>query len=398
MLQSGTIIHCQYMIERELGQRNCGALYLAVNTQDGAKYFIQEIEQQDKNCSRSHQELFEELNRLKILHSSYAPGVVEVWETDGSYLICMDYVEGKSLQSLIDAQGPVAQADAVKWCIQLCDVLHRFHAQAHVVLYCDIQPANILLKSDGNIALIGFDTACGSNSRDSMKQGKMVFPTLKQLNGGVSDVRAEMYSMGALLCFLLTGNSPGMPTPKAILLGEMEIAYAGTSIEKIVWKCCQKEPEKRYRNEHALKAVLEKVGSKSDSNAAKQGTHRVSRCLIITVSCLVFFAAVIVLLTISECSVIVKRIELTIICVCIAFVECYAIRQAITHGEKQRMEPKESSRIMATEHVVPGKTTDYLPDENQDNSMGKTVPLQKETSVQFEVTEKVLFVHTDIII
>lgn len=364
------------------------------------------------------------------------PEIIDILEMEDSFLICMNYVEGKDLVRVIDTQGPVSQENAVKWCIQLCDVIHKFNGQVHRSLYCDIRPSTILLKPDGNIVVIGFDVVCSACDREFTGQDIADFPTLQQLSGGVPDIRTDIYFVGVLLCYLMTGQSPGLPAPKAKLLGELNDAYAGTAIEKIVWKCCQKNPEKRFKDDNALKSALKRLSRKKTPHAARQFAQRNKRRWASTFGCIILMIILIAILIYAEFSALGKMIGILLVCVCSALVEWHITKHCATQRQTkyvksenpdskaatvQVMRPDDATEKMAvytgrlivkrSEKSRPGaltpgleqpkSETDYAQYQYANEGVGKTAPLfpyGNSTDSQFRVTEKILFVNTDIFV
>ena len=84
---------------------------------------------------------------------------MDVIEDDDRFLIVMDYIQGNSLSKALDEFGAQPQDEVIRWAKQLCDVLGYLHSQNPSIIYRDMKPANIMLKPDGNVALIDFGTA-----------------------------------------------------------------------------------------------------------------------------------------------------------------------------------------------------------------------------------------------
>lgn len=87
------------------------------------------------------------------------PSIIDVIDTDDSFIIIMDYIQGNSLNKALEEYGAQPQDRVIEWAKQLCDVLGYLHSRQPPIIYRDMKPANIMLKPDGNVTLIDFGTA-----------------------------------------------------------------------------------------------------------------------------------------------------------------------------------------------------------------------------------------------
>ena len=100
-----------------------------------------------------------ETNILKKLSHPNLPSIIDVIDTEDSFIIIMDYVQGNSLNKALEEYGAQPQEYVIEWAKQLCDVLGYLHSRQPPIIYRDMKPANIMLKPDGNVTLIDFGTA-----------------------------------------------------------------------------------------------------------------------------------------------------------------------------------------------------------------------------------------------
>lgn len=96
---------------------------------------------------------------MKRLRNPHLPGIADVIEQGDSLLIVMDYVEGRSLEALLQESGAQPVESVLAWAIQLCQVLTYLHSQSPPVIYRDLKPSNVMLKPDGKIVLIDLGAA-----------------------------------------------------------------------------------------------------------------------------------------------------------------------------------------------------------------------------------------------
>lgn len=160
MLKIGSVIDGKYKVLNEIGHGGMSTVYLAINEKANKPWAIKEVR---KSSSRSFdilkQSLILETDMLKKLSHKSLPSIVDVIDSDENFLIVMDYIEGNTLEKLVNENGAFPQETVVDWAVQLCDVLQYLHSQPKPIIYRDMKPSNVMLKSDGSVTLIDFGTA-----------------------------------------------------------------------------------------------------------------------------------------------------------------------------------------------------------------------------------------------
>lgn len=271
MLQIGSLVDNKYKILSVVGRGGMSVVYLAINERANKTWAVKEV-RKDGVCDFEavKQGLVVETDMLKRLNHPHLPSIIDVIDTEDSFLIVMDYIEGKSLQSVLKSGGAQPEERVLEWGKQLCDVLGYLHSRQPAIIYRDMKPANIMLKPDGNITLIDFGTAREFKNRamveDTTCLGTRGYAAPEQFGGrGQTDARTDIYCVGATLYHLLTGHSPAEPPYEIKPLGYWNPQYIGTGIEKVILKCCQQDPDARYQNCAELMYALEHVKDEDDS-------------------------------------------------------------------------------------------------------------------------------------
>ena len=160
MLQIGQLVDNKYRILDIVGKGGMSVVYLARNERANKSWAVKEVRKSGvDNLEIKKNSLIAETEMLKKLSHPYLPTIVDVIETDETYLVVMDYIEGNDLGKIVEEQGAQPQENVIKWGKQLCDVLGYLHSREKPIIYRDLKPANIMLKPDGNITLIDFGTA-----------------------------------------------------------------------------------------------------------------------------------------------------------------------------------------------------------------------------------------------
>ncbi|MBM6883973.1 serine/threonine-protein kinase [Bacteroides caecigallinarum] len=234
----------RYQIKSILGQGGFGITYRAVQTSLGRTVAIKEFFMKDY-CERAedsthvtmgtqssremvqrYRDKFEKeactLARLK--HPHIVP-VIDVFQENNTSYYVMEYAEGASLKQQVDQEGPLSEARAVNYILQVADALRYLHGQH--ICHLDIKPANILTTAHGEAILADFglakqyDEEGGETSTTPVGRSKGYAPPEQYRTGGVQSFSPEtdVYALGATLYFLLTGETP----PESVLLNEQSL-------------------------------------------------------------------------------------------------------------------------------------------------------------------------------
>lgn len=277
MLQIGSIVDGKYKVLSKIGQGGMSIVYLALNERANKTWAIKEVRKDGvQDFTTVKQGLIAETNILKSLNHKYLPSIVDVIDDQDTFLIVMDYIQGKSLNTILresmERDGyPISVEDTISWAKQLCDVLYYLHTRKRPIIYRDMKPANVMLKPDGEISLIDFGTARvfkTGNSEDTTCLGTPGYAAPEQYGGnGQSRPQTDIYCLGATLHHLITGRNPAA-TPfnfpritqcRPTLLEETprELRNTLLGLEMIIDKCTQYEIEDRYQSCAELKYDLE---------------------------------------------------------------------------------------------------------------------------------------------
>ena len=265
MLKIGSLVDNKYKILSEVGHGGMSVVYLAINERANKTWAVKEV-RKDGVCDFEavKQGLVVETDMLKRLNHPYLPSIIDVIDTEDSFLIVMDYIEGKSLQSVLK-NGAQPYELVIKWAMQLCDVLGYLHSREPAIIYRDMKPANVMLKPSGDITLIDFGTAREFKNRamveDTTCLGTRGYAAPEQFGGrGQTDPRTDIYCLGATMYHLITGHSPAEPPYEIKPLSYWDPSFYGSGIEHVISKCCQQDPNQRYQSCAELMYDLENIG------------------------------------------------------------------------------------------------------------------------------------------
>lgn len=260
MRKTGELIDGRYKILRKLGEGGMSVVYLAVNEKVNKHWAIKEVKKEGvDNFETVHQRLLTEADILKRLHHPNLPDIVDIIENEETFLLVMDYIEGRQLESIVQEYGPQNEETVVNWGKQLCDVLSYLHSQNPPIIYRDMKPANVMVQKDGKVVLIDFGTAREfkeSQAEDTLCLGTCGYAAPEQYEGqGQSDIRTDIYCLGVTLYYLLTGHNP-ICKPYEIYPIRYWNTNLSSGLEMIILKCTRKNPSKRYQSCEELQQEL----------------------------------------------------------------------------------------------------------------------------------------------
>ncbi|MCI6041911.1 serine/threonine protein kinase [bacterium] len=277
MLQIGSVVDGKYKVLNIIGQGGMSVVYLAINERANKTWAIKEIRKEGvQDFTTVKKGLIAEIDILKSLSHKYLPSIVDIIDDGDNFLIVMDYIQGKSLHTILkesmEQEGkPISIEDTISWGKQLCDVLYYLHTRSNPIIYRDMKPANIMLRPNGEIALIDFGTARvfkNGNSEDTTCLGTPGYAAPEQYGGkGQSGPQTDIYCLGATLHHLITGRNPAA-TPfnfpritqcRPALLEKSSREWRNTllGLEMIIEKCTKYEMKDRYQSCAELKYDLE---------------------------------------------------------------------------------------------------------------------------------------------
>jgi len=274
MLQIGSLVDGKYKILSKIRQGGMSVVYMAINEKANKTWAVKEVRKDGiKDFEIVKQGLVVEIDLLKKLSHPNLPSIVDVIEDDETFIIVMDYIEGKPLSKILEEYGSQPQEYVIEWAKQLCDVLGYLHTRTPPIIYRDLKPSNIMLKPDGNIMLIDFGTAREfkeKNVADTTCLGTIGYAAPEQFGGhGQTDARTDIYCLGATLYHLVTGVSPCEPPYEIRPIREIDPSLS-TGLETIIKKCTQRNPADRYQSCAEVMYALEHYEEMDDNYIRKQ--------------------------------------------------------------------------------------------------------------------------------
>ena len=189
------------------------------------------------------------------------PNIVNIYDVgseDGLHYIVMEYIEGITLKTYIEKKGRLTFKEAVSIAIQVGRGIEAAHNKN--IVHRDIKPQNIMISTEGKVKVMDFGIAraATSNTIHSDVMGSVHYSSPEQARNGFIDGKSDIYSLGIVMYEMVTGRVPfDGDTTVSIAIQHLQeemvppSAYAPDlpiSLEKIILKCTQKSPSRRYQN------------------------------------------------------------------------------------------------------------------------------------------------------
>lgn len=235
------------------------------------------------------------------------PRVEATYELPDCVAVVLDYVPGPTLEQVVAERGRLQQNEAVNLAQQICEAVQELHRLG--ILHRDLTPANIIVADDGaHIIDLGIarpltDTA--NRNRDTTALGTYGFASPEQYGFAPTDVRSDIYSLGRILGFMLTGVYPDDTRYMPLLSDDLHVT---PRLRAIVERATAFEPSARYQNVTQFAQALTSPSDPVDSYVPAYAVQRPAsngnprRRTVITVA-----AAVIAVIAIVAAAVLIPR-------------------------------------------------------------------------------------------
>jgi serine/threonine-protein kinase len=251
----------RYQILSLLGEGGMGCVYKALDPVIGRTVAIKTLA-----TGLSEEELAEFKRRFlreartagRVAHPNVVT-IYDVGEADGTPFIAMEYVEGRTLRSILDAEGALVPERACRIAAQVAAGLAAAHKLA--IVHRDVKPANIMVAPGAPVKLMDFGIAKlpdGTKTQTGLILGSPIYVAPEQVIGQPVDGRSDVFSLGVVLYEMLTGSVPfGGMAVGALLYCVLNEAHPPPSrfntrvpavFERILARALAKHPDDRYQD------------------------------------------------------------------------------------------------------------------------------------------------------
>ena len=260
----------RYRVVRKLGTGGMASVYLAEDQELGRQVAIKVLDER-----HAQDEQFVERFRREAKNAAGLshPNIVSIYdrgETDGTYYIAMEFLDGQTLKELIVTRGPTPIPVAVDYTRQILSALSFAHRNG--LVHRDIKPHNVIVAPDGRVKVTDFGIA-RSGSSQMTEAGSIIgtaqYLSPEQARGAPVSPASDLYSVGIVLHEMLTGSVPFTgDTPLEIAMKHLSSVPEPPSanrpgvprdLDLVVLRALAKRPEARYASAEDMDADLARV-------------------------------------------------------------------------------------------------------------------------------------------
>lgn len=294
MLKPGMLVSGRYEIIDKVGSGGMADVYKAKDQRLNRYVAIKVLKPEYSSDKNFVNKFRGEAQSAAGLSHPNIVNVYDVGDDSGLHFIVMELVEGITLKRFIERKNKLEVKEAVGIAIQIAQGMEAAHDN-HII-HRDIKPQNIIISRDGKVKVTDFGIAKATNSNTitSNAMGSVHYLSPEQARGGYSDEKSDIYSLGVTLYEMLSGKVPfaGDNTVSVALLhiqGEaMPLRELDPqipiSVDKIVQKCMQKRPERRYHSASELISDLKRSITNPDGDFVQIPAYTASDSPTINIS------------------------------------------------------------------------------------------------------------------
>jgi eukaryotic-like serine/threonine-protein kinase len=273
-LEAETVVDGRYRVLHRLGSGGMAEVYCAQDLQLGRKVALKILYRRFAEDSEFVERFRREASSAAGLQHQHVVAVYDRGEYDGTYYIAMEYLEGRSLKTVIQQEAPLDPDRAIDLTIQILRAARFAHRRG--IIHRDLKPHNVIVDADGRAKVTDFGIARAGAS-DMTQTGSIMgtaqYLSPEQAQGHAVSAASDIYSIGIILYELLTGRVP-FEGESAVTVALKQVNERATppsaynpavtpELEEAVMRALEKDPARRYPDADAFIAALQ---------AARDGT------------------------------------------------------------------------------------------------------------------------------
>ncbi len=258
----------RYEILDILGKGGMGSVYkVADRSRRGKILAAKELRPGKLSAEKAREALSQFQTEARILTRLTHPNLPKVYDyfsRHGAHYIVMEYIRGKTLEQMLGARRgkPVDERLALSWALQICRAVHFLSVQRpRPIVFRDLKPSNIMIDRTGRVKLIDFGIARffkEERREDTYVYGTPGYAAPEQYGTGQTDVRSDLFSLGATMHHCLTGRNPSQnpldfPDPRQIN------PRLSRETAAIIKKALDPDMDKRFQSAYEMKLAIQKV-------------------------------------------------------------------------------------------------------------------------------------------
>ena len=276
----GKVIKNNYRIVDEIGRGSVAAVYLAKDVARNQVVALKIIHPEQAAEGQFLQRFQREARLLQMLSSPQAVKVFDYGQDEELNFIALEYVQGRTLASILEEEGPLEVNGALGIAKQMALCLVDAHAKS--IVHRDLRPVNIMVTAEGTVKVMDFGIAWGAELSTLTATGMLGSPhylSPEQASGEEVDSRSDIYSLGVTLFEMLSRRKPyDADRAMDIVLAHLHEPIPSLhqldqriplEVDELVRKCLAKKPEDRYQSAaeflEAIDETLRMIARKEES-------------------------------------------------------------------------------------------------------------------------------------
>ena len=258
MVKDGIFLSNRYEVLSKIGAGGMADVYKGRDCMLNRYVAIKVLKKEYREDENFVRKFRSEAQAAAGLQNPNIVNVYDVGEDRGLYYMVMELVEGITLKEYIQIKGRLSNKEVLSISIQMCTGIEAAHK--HEIIHRDIKPQNIIISKEGKVKVtdFGIAKAVSSHTVTSSAMGSVHYVSPEQARGGFCDAKSDIYSVGITMYEMATGKVPfdGDSTVAVAMKHLQEtmtppseiVPSVSPALEKIILKCTQKSPERRYQN------------------------------------------------------------------------------------------------------------------------------------------------------
>ncbi|HEV3255329.1 MAG TPA: serine/threonine-protein kinase, partial [Gemmataceae bacterium] len=274
-IQVGQVLDDRFHITGVISRSGMASIFKAVDMKTGKPVAIKAPFMQFESDPGFFSRFEREEAIGKMLDHPYILHIIAVEEPKSRPYIAMEYLEGETLRQLLRSVRPLPVPDSLRIASRICEALDYMHK--HDVVHRDLKPENIMVCNDGSLRIMDFGIAKAAGMRRltftgfSPAMGTPDYMAPEQVKGKRGDERTDIYSLGAMLYEMVTGQAPFEGTNPYMIMNARLTGdpvaprrvnpQIPPQVEEIILHAMERNPYDRYPSAAAMKAELDNPDS-----------------------------------------------------------------------------------------------------------------------------------------
>jgi len=276
----------RYTLIEEVGAGGMGQVYKAIDGSLGKTVALKLVRARSGPQEQTSERFRRELMLAQEVTHPNVCRVYDLGEIDGTLFISMEYVEGQSLDDLIQSVGTLSTKQTIALGRQICAGLEAIHSRQ--IVHRDLKPANIMVDRAGHAILMDFGLAYAHGKErltgEGAILGTLAYLSPEQAVGLPTDARTDIYAIGLVLFEMLTGRrAPGDGGTAPLALRDPSercpppsrfVPEVPAEMNQLVLRCLERDPARRYASTTELDSALARLAA-SLSSGVTSGRLRI---------------------------------------------------------------------------------------------------------------------------